>query len=114
MFEHLPVITDESWDVLVDKEIPVFEERFHCYAESLSDMRKVTEYVCQEMRDYNPNLVKAILTCSHAVAGTLESDGVDPYIARLAGMLCLSNILPLLRLVDRSLEAQELEQKFMR
>ena len=112
MFEHLPVISDDDYGVLVTKELSVVLDRFQCLQQGLPDLRTVTDCACQEFRERNPNLVEAIYSCAYTAAGSLEAMGVGPNTSRLAGVLCLTNVLTLLRLVDRSLEAEELERRF--
>ena len=114
MFEHLPIITDDNYGVLVEKEINVIFDKFKCVGEGVTDLREVTEFGCRELKERNPNLVQVVYSCAYTVAGSLEALGATPRAANLAGILCLTKILPLLRVIDRSLEAQELEQKFMR
>ena len=114
MFEHLPIITDDNYGVLVEKEINVVFDRFQCVGQGVTDLREVTEFGCREFKERNPNLVEVIYSCAYTVAGSLEAMGATPRAANLAGILCLTNILPLLRIIDRSLEAEELERKLMR
>jgi len=112
MFEHLPIISDGDYGVLVEKELNDVFDRFQCLQKGLLDLRTVTDSACQEFKDRNPNLVEAIYACSFVAAGSLETMGAGPNTSRLAGLLCLTNCLTLLRLIDRSLEAEELERKF--
>ena len=112
MFEHLPIISDGDYDVFVEKEFNDVGDRFKCLQQGVTDLREVTEYACQEFEDSNPNLVEVVYSCALAVAKSLEKLGATPESANFAGVSCLTNILPLLRVIDRSLEAQELEQKF--
>jgi hypothetical protein len=113
MFEHLPIITDENYDVLVEKELNAMFDKFDCIGQGVTDLREVTEYGCREFKEHNPNLVDVVYSCANTVAESLEEMGATPRAANLAGILCLTNILPLLRVIDRSLEAQELERRFM-
>jgi hypothetical protein len=114
MFEHLPVVTDDNYGVLVEKELMVLFERYRCLEQGTLDIREVTEYACKDLKERNPNLVEAIYSCSYTVAGTLEALGASKNAANLAGVLCLTNVLPILRLIDRSLESQELEHELIR
>lgn len=113
MFEHLPIISDGDYGVLVEKELNVVFDKFQCVGQGVTDLREVTEFACREFKEHNPNLVEVVYSCALTVAGSLEALGATPMAANLAGILCLTNILPLLRVIDRSLEAQELERKFM-
>ena len=113
MFEHLPIITDSNYDVLVEKEITTIFDKFECVGQGVTDLQEVTDFACREFKGKNPNLVQVIHSCAFTVAGSLESLGATPRAANLAAILCLTNILPLLRVVDRALEAEELERKFM-
>jgi hypothetical protein len=112
MFKHLPVITDDNYDVLLEKEISAISERINCTQQGVIDLREVTDYACREFEDSNPKLVDVIYDCVWAVTQCLEHEGATPEAANFAGVICLMNILPLLRVIDRSLEAQELERKF--
>lgn len=114
MFEHLPIVTDDNYGVLVEKELMVIFERYQCLEQEKLELREVTEYACKDLKKRNPNLVEAIYSCSYTVAGTLEALGASKNAANLAGVLCLTNVLPILRLIDRSLESQELEHKLIR
>ena len=82
--------------------------------QGVTDLWEVTEFGCREFKGTNPNMVKAVYSCAMTVSGSLEAIGMNPKNANLCGILCLTNVLTLLRLIDRSLEAQELERKFMR
>lgn len=113
MFEHLPIITEGNYDVLVEKEITTIFDKFECVGQGVTDLREVTDFACREFKDSNPNLVQVVYSCAYTVAGSLEALGAAPRAANLAAILCLTNILPLLRVVDRDLEAAELERKFM-
>ena len=112
MFEHLPVITDDNYDVFLEKEISAVSERINCLQQGVTDLREVTDYVCRELEDNNPKLVELVYECADTVVKCYEKMGATPESANFAGVICLMNILPLLRVIDRALEAQELERKF--
>ena len=112
MFEHLPIISDDDYGVYLEKELDDVFGRFKCLQQDVTDLREVTDYACREFEESNPNLVEIVYSCALTVAKSLEALGAKPESANLAGILCLTNILPLLRIIDRSLEAQELERKF--
>ena len=114
MFEHLPVITDDNYDVLVEKELNLVFDKFNCVGQGIVDLLEVAEFGCREFKETNPNMVKAVYSCAMTVSGSLEALGMNPKNANLCGILCLINVLTLLRLIDRSLEAEELERKLMR
>jgi len=113
MFEHLPIISDGDYGVLVKKELNEVFDRFQCVGQGVTDLREVTEFGCREFKERNPNLVEVVYSCAFTVAGSLEALGATPRAANLAAILCLTNVLPLLRVVDRAIEVQELERKFM-
>jgi len=61
----------------------------------------------------NPLLVKAVRACAYGVAGELEGK-VEPGLEWLAGIVAVPGVLAALRLIDRALEAEELEKRLGR
>jgi len=112
MFEYLPYITEENYDVFLEKEVGDVSDRMECLKQGITDLREVTDYACREFEDSNPKLVDVIYDCVWVVTQFLEHEGAKPESANFAGVICLMNILPLLQVIDRALEAQELERKF--
>ena len=111
MFEHLPIISDDDYGVLVEKEMNTVFDKFSCVAEGITDLREVAEFGCREFKETNLNMVEAVYSCAYTVSGSLEALGMNPKNANLCGILCLTNVLTLLRLIDRSIEAEELEER---
>lgn len=90
MFEHLPVITSESYEVFVDTEL-------------LEVLNNLNDYIGL-LRERNEYLAQAIgagaVTVAEGFTGeTKEIVKADAVAAQLA----------VLRLIDRALEAQRLE-----
>ena len=112
MFTHLPIITDDSYEVLAEKEVSAVFDKFICVKDGVTDLHEITENACREFKEHNPNLVKAIYSSASSIADTLESMGATHGAANLCGIMCLTNVLTLLRLIDRTLEAEELERQF--
>ena len=67
------------------------------------------DYACEELAQVNPLLVKAVRAAAYGVAGVLAGD-VEPGVEWQAGIVAVPGILAFLRLIDRALEAKELEQ----
>jgi hypothetical protein len=58
----------------------------------------------------NASLVKVIKAAAYAVVGALKGE-VEPGKAWQAGMLAVPGLLCALRLIERALEAKELEER---
>ena len=114
MFKHLPKISDDDFGVLVEKESSILFNKFECWNQGVTDLWEVTQFACQEFADDNPNMVKAVYACGLTVQESLVALGATPRAGNLCGFLCLTNVLTLLRLIDRSIEAEELEHKFIK
>ena len=114
MFEHLPKITDDNYNVLVEKETHAVFEKIDCLENGTSDLRQITEYACREFSDRNPNMLEAVYACAFVLSGILEELGMTHNNANLAGILDVVSMLTLLRLIDRHVEAADMEKKFMR
>lgn len=113
MFEHLPVITQDSLDVMVDKELLYFTGLLRRCTEGAETPDEAIDCACEEFSS-NPNLVKAVRACAYGVPDTLRDDGVDGAVAWDAGILAVPGLLAALRLIDRALEAKELEKSLGR
>lgn len=113
MFEHLPAITKESLNVMIEKELSYFKEILRLCTEETPELDKVVDCACQEFKDSNPNLAKAVFACAYGVSETLKDEGVNQGITWQAGTLTVPGVLALLRLIDRALESSEMEGKLM-
>lgn len=90
MFEHLPVITEDSYKVFVDRELlEVLNNLNECFAE----LRKRNKYLAQATG------AGAVTVAEDFEGDTNEIVKGDAVAAQLA----------VLRLIDRALEAQQLE-----
>jgi len=111
MFENLPVITEDSVNVMLDKELAYFRDLLkRCTVETKGPDQAI-DCACKEFSERNPYLVKAVRACAYGVAKTLEDDGIDGAVAWEAGVLAVPGLLAALRLIDRALEAKELEKR---
>ena len=111
MFEHLPVITEGSVLVMLEKELPYFTERLKTCTAKTETPDQAIDCMCQEFIESNPFLVKATRSCAYGVAGELEGE-VEPEGAEWRAAMCaVAGLLAALRLVDRALEAKELETR---
>jgi len=91
MFEHLPVITEESYQVFVDTEL-------------LEVLNNINDYM-PLLREGNKYLAKAI-----EVGAATTSEGFEGNIQEGVKADTVTAQLVVLRLVDRALEAQSLSQ----
>lgn len=112
MFEHLPLITKESLDVMIEKELGYFKELLRHSTDDTPGLDTAVSLACSEFKDANPNLLKAVRACAYGIAETLEEDGVAPQITWKASVLAVPGVLAVLRLIDRAIESQELERRF--
>ena len=111
MFEHLPTITDESLNVMIDHELDHFKELLRGSTEGTPALDKAVDIACSDFKQSNPNLAKAVLACSFGISETLAESAVSPATAWQAGVLAIPGVLSVLRLIDRALESEELEGK---
>lgn len=94
MFEHLPLITEESYKVFVNRELE-------------DVVNKVDEYN-EELWQENHYLAKAIQ------GGALTAgEGLEGKDKRLAEGWVVTAQLAVLRLIDRAIEAQQLEAELL-
>jgi len=108
MFEHLPRITEENLDVVTDKEIDYFAELLrHCSKQSETPDEAI-DCMCNELNRLNPHLVKAVRGAAYSVAAQLEGE-IDTGLEWKAGVATVPGVLATLRLIDRALEAKQLE-----
>ena len=110
MFEHLPLITDDSFQVMIDGELPYFAELVEGCAREAETADEVIDCACAEFKESNPNLAAAVRGAAYAVAGELEGK-VESGVEWQAGLAAVPGLLATLRLIDRELEARELEKK---
>ncbi len=111
MFEHLPVVTEDSLKVMVEKELPDFIELLKGCARWSESPDGAIERIASlyKVKDTNPLLVKAVRAAAYGVAGELVGK-VEPGLEWAGGMAAIPGVLAALRLIDRELEARELEQ----
>jgi len=94
MFENLPVITEESYQVFVDQEL-------------LEVLNNLNEYMVL-LRELNPYLAQAITAGAVTVAEGFEGSTQETVMAD-----AVATQLAVLRLIDRVLQAKELEAKLL-
>lgn len=112
MFEHLPIVTNESLDVMIDQELSYFREMLRQSTEGVPELDTVVSLTCSEFKDTNPNLLKAVKACAFGISETLKEGGVSPDTAWQAGVLSAPGVLSILRLIDRAIESQNMESRF--
>ena len=111
MFEHLPEVTEESAQVVVEKEIPYFCELVQGCMEKTTNMNEVLDCACKELDERNLWLGKAVrATALGIVMGIKDSAPEAEGIEAIATALTIPGMLGLLRLIDRALEAEKLEK----
>lgn len=113
MFEHLPVISEGNLSVMVDKEIGYFQDLLKRCTRETKTPDEAIDCMCEELNQLNPYLVKAVRATAYAVAGELEDD-VETELAWGAGIATVPGVLAVLRLIDRALEAQQLQVKLLK
>lgn len=93
MFEHLPVISEDSLRVMVERELPYFNDLLVGAMQGAKSPNEAIEraFSVYEVNVSNPLLVKAVKAAY----------GVEGDMAAVAGLLAV------LRLLDRELEAKE-------
>lgn len=107
MFQHLPVITESNLKVVLEKEMDYFTELLRRSTEETETPDEAIGLMCSELSQVNPYLAKAASATAYAVAG--ELDDVEDSIASRAAIVTIPGVLACLRLVDRAIEAQQLE-----
>ncbi|MFO8101205.1 MAG: hypothetical protein R6U37_03415 [Dehalococcoidia bacterium] len=110
MFKHISIISDENLNVMLDKELAYFRSIIERCQQSEYTIDEVVNMACEEFAETNPNLMKAVRACAYGVFGGLE-DEYGPGIAFKAGVLTVPGVLTVLRLIDRQLEAEEMEKR---
>jgi len=113
MFEHLPIVTDESLNVMIDHELIHFEELLRGCTEGALDLDQAVDFACSDLKESNPNLVKAVRACAFGISETLREDGASPDTGRQAGVLAVPGVLSVLRLIDRAIESEKLEGRLI-
>ena len=113
MFEHLPRVTEESVTVMMDKELPYFSGLLKRCSEGTENPHDALDRMCAELAlaQDNPWLEKAVRSCAWGVGKSLEGEVEPAGIEWAAAMYAVAGLLATLRLIDRALEAQELEKK---
>ncbi len=110
MFENIPRITDENLNVMLERELARFKSIITRCQQDEYTLDQVVDTGCEEFGTSNPNLLKAVRACAFGVFGGLEDD-YGPEVAWKAGVLTIPGLLVALRLIDRELEAQEIERR---
>jgi hypothetical protein len=92
MFEHLPVISEDSLRVMVERELPYFNNLLVGATQEAKSPSEVIEraFSVYEVNVTNPLLVKAV-KAAYGVEG---------------GMAAVAGLLAVLRLIDQELEAK--------
>ena len=108
MFEHLPVITKDSVEVMRDKELPFFFGLLKRCREEAKTPDEAIDILCEVFAGANPSLVRGIRICAYAVAQELGRLRV--VVQWQAALSAVAMFLTVLRLIDRALEAKELEE----
>lgn len=111
MFQHLPVITIDSIEAFMAKELPYFADWIKQRWDEVETVDQAVDLACWEFREGNPRLVRGVRACVFAVTNTLVDEGVSDEVASTVGALALADFLALLRLIDRTLEAADLERR---
>jgi hypothetical protein len=111
MFEHLPKITEDNLRVVSEKEIDHFKNLLRRCTEVARTSDEAMNCLCESLSLINPYLAKAVKATAYAVAKDLE-DHVEPEIAWEAGIITIPGVLAVLRLMDRALEARDIEARF--
>lgn len=107
MFEHLPVITKENFDVMKDKDLPEFMKVLKDSTDKVDTLGEMADIMCQPFIESNPLLYKTVHAAAFSGFTMLKGDAAD---TQLACMHILCMLLLVLRLVDRELEAKELDK----
>ena len=110
MFDSIPLITDESLHVMLRTELSHFRGILEECQQDNHTLDEVIDMACEQFAESNPNLRKAVVGCALGVFGGLEEEhGID--IAWKAAVLTVPGVLTVLRLIDRQIEATEMEKK---
>ena len=112
MFEHLPLITNDSLEVVLEHELGYFGDMLRHCEDDTPELDTTTILACTEFESTNPNLAKAIQACSFVISSTLLENGVSRYTAWQAGVLSIPMVLYVLRLVDRGIESEKMQNIF--
>ena len=104
-FENLPVITEVNIKVNKENDFPYFKKIVQQYMKQTDEGIEVVERVCDELTEHSPGLGVAVEGYAQAMA-----IGLEYYVgSRVAWANTLGQvgcILPILRLIDRALEAK--------
>lgn len=107
MFEYLPKITEENLKVVLQKEMDYFTELLRRSTSETETPDEAIQIMCSELSLLNPYLAKAVSATAYAVAG--ELDDTEDSIASRAAISTIPGVLATLRLIDRALQAKEME-----
>ena len=108
MFEYLPTITDDNLNTVVEKEIDYFQDLLGRCVKETETPNEAIDCICSELSQSNPNLVRAIRGAAYSVFGELEDDcSLD--VAWTGALATVAGVLVALRLVDRALQAKQME-----
>lgn len=94
MFERLPTITEASYRTFIDKEL----------LEVLNNVNPLMEL----LRQKNSYLARAIVASSESVSEDFEGETKEMVVSEAVACQLL-----VLRLIDRALEAQQLEAELL-
>ena len=113
MFEHLPRVTEESVIAMIEKELPYFKDLLKRCSEGTENPDDALDRMCAELglAQDNPWLEKTVRACAWSVGKSLEGEVEPAGVEWTAAMYAVASLLATLRLIDRALEAQELEKK---
>jgi len=109
MFEHLPIITEDNLKVVLQKEMNYFTELLGRSTSETGTPDEAIQIMVSELSLINPCLAKAVTATAYAVAG--ELDDVEDSIVSRAAITTIPGVLATLRLIDRALQAKEMEAK---
>lgn len=107
MFENLPRVTEENLKVVLEKEMDYFMDLLKRSTEKTETPDETINLMCSELSQVNPYLARAVSATAYCVAG--ELDDVEDSIASRAAITTIPGVLATLRLIDRAIEAQQLE-----
>jgi len=110
MFESLPTIADDNLNAVVAKEVDHFQNLLERCTKDTSTPDEAISCLCAELFKTNPNLVRAVRGAAYSVFGQLEND-CSYELAWAGGLSAVPGVLAALRLIDRALEAQQMEAK---
>lgn len=112
MFEHLPVITEENFRGMAEKELDSLFGLVKRCAERTEMLDEMVDCIFEELGWVDPWLVSGVKRAAYGVVEMMKTRGnVEPVMAGIAGISTIQGVLFVLRLIDRALETKELEQR---